>query len=179
MGWTTQRGRLLAIDTPFENDFLLIQKIRVNEGISKLFEIELELLHEENESDYASFEINPLEILGEVITIRISQKDGVERYFNGIVQQFSQGERDTRFSKYSAKVVPGIWKLTQNVQSRIFQHMTVPEILRKIFEGFQVVFELRETYEPRNYCVQYRESDFDFASRLMEEEGIYYYFEHL
>lgn len=179
MAWTTQRGRLLAIDTPFENDFLLIQKIRVSEGISKLFEIDLELLHEENEPNYASFEINPFEILGEVVTIRVSQKDGVERYFNGIVQQFSQGGRDTRFSKYSAKVVPAIWKLTQNFQSRIFQQMTVPEILRKIFEGFQVVFELRETYEPRNYCVQYRESDFDFASRLMEEEGIYYYFEHL
>jgi type VI secretion system secreted protein VgrG len=56
--------------------------------------------------------------------------------------------------------------------------MSVPDILKKVFTGFQVKYELQDTYEPRNYCVQYRETDFDFASRLMEEEGIYYYFVH-
>ncbi|HRH46473.1 MAG TPA: type VI secretion system tip protein TssI/VgrG, partial [Pyrinomonadaceae bacterium] len=73
---------------------------------------------------------------------------------------------------------PHVWILTQNVQSRIFQHQTVPDILRKVFADFEVSYEIQGDFKPRNFCVQYRESDFDFASRLMEEEGIYYYFEH-
>src|SRR5690606_6064114 len=56
--------------------------------------------------------------------------------------------------------------------------MSVPDILKKIFEGFEVKWEIQGTFNPRNYCVQYRETDFGFASRLMEEEGIYYFFEH-
>lgn len=68
--------------------------------------------------------------------------------------------------------------MTQNIQSRIFQHKSVPDILKKVFKGFEVSYEIQGEFQARNYCVQYRESDFDFASRLMEEEGIYYYFEH-
>ncbi|MBK6749397.1 MAG: type VI secretion system tip protein VgrG [Acidobacteria bacterium] len=74
--------------------------------------------------------------------------------------------------------MPHFWLLTQNSQSRIFQNMSVPEILAKVLEGLEVTYEIQGTFEPRNYCVQYRESDFNFASRLMEEEGIYYYFVH-
>ena len=66
----------------------------------------------------------------------------------------------------------------KKVRSRIFQHITVPDILRQLFQGLDVKYEISETYYPRDYCVQYRESDFNFASRLMEDEGIYYFFQY-
>jgi type VI secretion system secreted protein VgrG len=68
--------------------------------------------------------------------------------------------------------------LTRRAQSRIFQHLNVPDILKKVFAGLDVTYEIQGTFHPRDYCVQYRETDFNFASRLMEEEGIYYFFEH-
>src|SRR5208282_5781297 len=91
---------------------------------------------------------------------------------------FSQGSRDETFVKYRAELVPKLWLLTKNVQSRIFQHLSVPDILHQVLTGVDVTYEILATYYQRDYCVQYRESDFDFASRLMEEEGIYYFFKH-
>jgi type VI secretion system secreted protein VgrG len=76
-------------------------------------------------------------------------------------------------------MVPQFWLLTRRAQSRIFQQITVPDILRKVLEGLDVVYEIQGTFPKRDYCVQYRETDFNFASRLMEEEGIYYFFKHL
>jgi type VI secretion system secreted protein VgrG len=95
-----------------------------------------------------------------------------------MVNNFTLVGRNRRFTFYNATIVPHVWKLTRNFQSRIFQHKTVPDILREVFEGFEVKYQLQAEYKPRNFCVQYQETDFDFASRLMEEEGIYYYFEH-
>ena len=79
---------------------------------------------------------------------------------------------------YRAELVPAFWLLTQTTDRRIFQQMTVPDILKQVLAGLDVAYELQGTYQPRDYCVQYRETDFDFASRLMEEEGIYYFFTH-
>jgi type VI secretion system secreted protein VgrG len=135
-------------------------------------------VREETEEGYDATFIDPHKLLGKAVTISVEQRNGEKRYFCGIVNEFTQGNRDKRFSYYQASVVPHIWMLTQNRQSRIFQNKSIPEILRKVFEGFDVSYELQSQYEPRNYCVQYQESDFDFVSRLMEEEGIYYYFEH-
>src|SRR5207302_3573878 len=92
--------------------------------------------------------------------------------------RLSEGKRDATFTHYRMEVVPALWLLTRRVQSRIFQQMSVPDILKKVLAGLDVTFELQGTFFPRDYCVQYRESDFAFASRLMEEEGIYYYFTH-
>src|SRR5436309_8152537 len=76
------------------------------------------------------------------------------------------------------ELVPEFWLLTRSAQSRIFQHISVPDILKKVLTGLNVDFQVRGTFHPRDFCVQYRETDFNFASRLMEEEGIYYYFKH-
>ncbi len=175
---TTQDDRLMAIYTPLGKDFLLIHKFTATEGLSQLFSIDVELLHEENEATYHPTLVNPQDLLGKGVTITVSAPDGSKREIAGMVNKFSQGNRDTRFSYYYITIVPHVWLLTQNSQSRIFQHQNVPDILKEVFTGFEVNFELVGVFEPRNYCVQYRESDFDFASRLMEEEGIYYYFEH-
>ncbi len=79
-------------------------------------------------------------------------------------------------------LVPEPFLLSRKTQSRIFQHnMIVPDILKEVLkgvDGLDVTWEIQGTFEPRDYCVQYRESDFAFASRLMEEEGIYYFFKH-
>ena len=86
--------------------------------------------------------------------------------------------RDDTFIAYRAELVPPVWLLTRRTQSRIFQHISVPDILKKVFEGFAVTYRIQGTFHPRDYCVQYRETDFDFAARLMQEEGIYFYFRH-
>jgi type VI secretion system secreted protein VgrG len=159
-------------------DFLLANRFIAHEGISQLFNYEIELLHEENETEYAATKVDPKQLLGQGITLTVTALDGSQREFSGIVTRFSQGNRDTRFSYYSMSVVPQVWLLTQKSQSRIFQQKSVPDILKTVFDGFRVKYELVRPYEPRNYCVQYRESDFDFASRVMEEEGIFYFFTH-
>src|SRR5688500_19320094 len=103
------------------------------------------------------------------------QPGNTTRYFHGICVSFSQGGRNQRFSKYRAELRPKVWMLTQIQRSRIFQNKTVPDILDEVLEGYDVDNEIQKAeFKPRNYCVQYRESDWDFISRLMEEEGIFY-----
>jgi type VI secretion system secreted protein VgrG len=174
----TQEGRSLFLTTPLEENFLLIKKLKASEGLNKLFQFELELLHEENDSGTTPTVVDVSQLIGAAMCVKANQNDETERFFNGICVQFNQGNRNGRYTKYRTVLVPKVWLLTQNFQSRIFQNISVPDILKKVFEGFEVDYEIQGTFEPRNYCVQYRESDFDFASRLMEEEGIFYYFEH-
>lgn len=175
---TTQKNRLLSITTPLGEDFLLINRLTATEEISSLFSFEVELLHAEEQPGYEATAVDEKAILGQGVTIQINQRDRTKRSLSGMVNHFSYGHRDTRFSYYHATIVPHVWLLTQINQSRIFQHKTVPDILREVFAGFEVSYEMQGDFKARNYCVQYRETDWDFASRLMEEEGIYYFFEH-
>src|SRR5215203_2055287 len=128
---TTQDGRLLNITTPKGKDFLLINRISANEALSTLFSIEVELLHEENNEGSVATFVDPKDLLGKRATITIHQsEDNAERVYRGIINRFSRGDRSTRFSYYYATIVPNVWVLTQNVQSRIFQNITVPDILK-------------------------------------------------
>ncbi len=174
----SQENRLLQLTTPLDSDFLLLSSFRGIEGISTLFRFDLEIVHEETDSEYKPTVVDINKVLGKQFSVRILQRDKTERFFSGIVNRFSQRQRDKRFTYYQATIVPQFWLLTQSSQSRIFQHLSVPDILKDVMSGLDVSFELTGTYLPREYCVQYRETDFNFASRLMEEEGIYYYFEH-
>ena len=168
-----QADRPIAITTPLGKDVLLLNGFRGQETISQLFSFELELLAE------ATADIKFDKILGQTATLEMRLVNDEKRYFNGMIRRFSQGGRtDVDFIHYRAELVPKIWLLTKNVRSRIFQHLSIPDILKKVFAGFDVTYEITTTFKPRDYCVQYRESDFDFASRLMEEEGIYYFFKH-
>ena len=121
----------------------------------------------------ASTQAVPFEqLLGSELTLAMSFPGGRQgRYFSGIVSRFSSGDRSGKTSLYRAELVPAFWLLTKTTDRRIFQQKSVPEILRQVLGGLDVSYRLQGSYEPRNYCVQYRESDFDFASRLMEEEG--------
>jgi type VI secretion system secreted protein VgrG len=168
----TQADRPLKITTPLGEDVLLLTGIQGHEEISRLFDFEVSLLAD-LEKD-VTFD----KIIGQSVTVEMRMQDGSKRYFNGIVKRFSQGRRDENFLHFRAQVVPKFWLLTKKVRSRIFQHLTTPDILRQVLTGLNVSYEFSSTYYPRDFCVQYRESDFDFASRLMEEEGIYYFFKH-
>ena len=118
-------------------------------------------------------------MLGQAVTIRVDLTNGQKQYFNGIVTRFCQaGRNDRGFGRFRAEIAPALWVLTKKIRSRTFQHFSVPEILRQVLVGFEVSFRFIGAYPPRDYCVQYRESDFNFASRLMEEEGISYFFIH-
>ena len=175
----TQDERTLDITTPLGKDYLLLQSFRAVEGISQLFSIEAECLHEESESGEAPTPLKPESLLAQGVHIRVQREDGSVRHFNGIVNRIAQGSRDEKFTSYSLSIVPQAWLLTQKRQSRIFQNMSTKDILEKVFTGLQITNKIQKATDPRVYCVQYRETDWDFASRLMEEEGIYYYFEHL
>jgi type VI secretion system secreted protein VgrG len=170
----TQEGKLISVSTPLGEDTLLLQGISGVEGISRLFSFHLELL---SENDSISF----TDIVGQNVTISVELADGSERYFNGYVSRFVQSGQDDRFTHYHAEVVPWLWFLTRNADCRIFQNMTVPDIIAQVFQdlGFQDFRNsLQGSYDPREYCVQYRETHFNFVSRLMEQYGISYYFEH-
>src|SRR5205823_5928550 len=122
-------------------------------------------------------------VVGHPATIRLDSGKDDERFFNGIVSRLVQLSTETKFAPaaYRATIVPWLWFLTRTSDCYIFQELSVPDIIKDIFNfyGFSD-FENRLTgeYEPKDYCVQYRETDFNFISRLMEQEGIYYFFEH-
>src|SRR5262249_6481599 len=113
---------------------------------------------------------------GQPVTIDVEMAPGQKRHFSGVVSRMQETGHDDECTYFQAEFVPEFWLLTKRHQSRIFQHMTVPDILKKVLEGLKVTFEIKGTFLPRDFCVQYRESDFAFASRIMEEEGIYYFF---
>ena len=168
----TQSERPMAINTPLGPDAVLLTALKGHEGVSELFRFELVLVAELKKP--VAFD----KVLGQGATVEITLAGGEKRYLNGIVSSLSQGKRDDTFLHYRAELVPKLWLHTLRVQSRIFQRLTVPEILKKVLTGLEVRMETTASYEPRDYCAQYRESDFAFASRLMEEEGIRYYFQH-
>ena len=168
----TQDRRPMAVMTPLGKDQLLLVGLSGDEELSKLFRFQLDLLAVNGTP--VPFE----KLLGRNISIRLNTAAGAPRFLSGICSRVAQAERDATFTTYRMEVVPKLWLLTHNVQSRIFQQISVPDILKKVLTGLDVAFEIQGTFEKRDYCVQYGESDFDFASRLMEEEGIYYYFRH-
>ncbi|MEN3332482.1 MAG: type secretion system secreted protein VgrG [Blastocatellia bacterium] len=174
MGEYTQENRLIQIMTPLGEDVLLLQGFNGYEGVSKLFQFDLRM-HSKNRS--IAFD----SIVGKKATIKIILDDGNERFINGIISAFSQGGSSTNFAHYHATLVPWLWMLTRTSDCRIFQNLTVPDIIQKIFKeyGFSdFKNKLYGSFEERDYCVQYRETDFNFVSRLMEEEGIFYFFDH-
>jgi type VI secretion system secreted protein VgrG len=173
MGQYTQDNRKISVQTPLGKDVLLFRGLTGHEGLSKLFQLEVLAIAEKDTK--VPFE----KLLGKKVTVKLKMgKNETPTYLNGLCNRVAQGRRDEFFITYRLMLVPELWLLTRKAQSRIFQQMTVPEILKKVLKGLDVDYKLNGRYEPRDYCVQYRETDFSFVSRLMEEEGIYYFFKH-
>jgi type VI secretion system secreted protein VgrG len=170
----TQANRPVAVATPLGEDELVLRRAEVREALSEPFAIWLDLQSE-------NFQVAFDRIIGETMTVRIELGDGATRYYNGIVTDFAQSGSDGSLAEYQATLRPWLWALTLNRNSRIFQLKSVPDIVEEILKdhGFtDLVKRLTGTYAVREYCVQYQESDFAFLSRLLENEGIYYFFEH-
>src|SRR5208283_2995316 len=151
---------LFTITTPLGKDKLLLKGFRGSEGMSRLFHFDLDLLSEDPDITYT-------DIIGKNVTISLKQADGKSRYFNGIISRFGQGGSDELFTAYHAEMVPWLWFLTRTADCRIFQNKTIPDIIKQIFSdlGFNAFSDsLKGSYQPREYCVQYRETDFNFVS---------------
>ena len=170
----TQAGQFISIMTPLGDDVLLLRKFTGDEGISQLFNFHLELVSEKPPIGIES-------IIGQNVTVNMTLTNGSKRYFNGFVSEFAQTGQDSQFTYYQAKMVPWLWFLSQTSDCRIFQNKTVPEIVMQIFQEFgfrDFRNALQGTYERLDVALQYRETEFNFISRLMEREGMFYFFEH-
>ena len=117
----SQQERLIALTTPLGEDALLLAAFSGHEAISRLFSFQLDLLSEKGGIDFAS-------IIGKKVTIRVTQSDKTERYFNGIVSQFAQSGSDSRFTRYQMQMVPWTWLLTRYADCKIFHNKTVQEL---------------------------------------------------
>jgi type VI secretion system secreted protein VgrG len=173
-GWTELK-RFLNLLTPLGADKFLLRSFAGEDGISELFHFHLDLLSEDPD---ISFD----DIIGKNVTfsVRLAAIDAA-RYFNGYVSRFVQLPGEERLTHYQAEVVPWLWFLTRTADCKIFQNMTVVDIVKKVFTDFGFTdFEdqTQKSYPEWEYCVQYRETAFNFVSRLLEQEGIYYFFKH-
>lgn len=178
--------RKMRLKSPLGDDRLKLTSFTGREAISELYRFELQVKTERRKP------IQFNDLLGEDIRVEIelpSPKwsraltngrlpEPKHRRFCGIVQEISELSRDSYFCYYQLIVRPRFWLLTQKADCRIFQETKVPEILQSVFDGLNVDFRLQDHYRDRPYCVQYNELTFDFAKRLMAEEGIFFYFLH-
>lgn len=171
----SQQDRMFSVDVPsLGPDVLLLDAFSGEEHVSEPFQFSLRLLSEDAQVD-------PGAILREPMVLTMQLPDGSERKIHGHCRRFAQHGRDEDLTTYRAEIVPWLWFLTLTQDCRIFQQMSVLEIIEEIFGKYeQADFDIRcvESYSPREYCVQYRETDLAFVSRLMEEEGIFYFFQH-
>ncbi|HSE57855.1 MAG TPA: type VI secretion system tip protein VgrG, partial [Nitrospiraceae bacterium] len=171
----TQANRLIAINTPLGPDVLLLRGFTGQEAISRLFSFELDLLSTDPEIKFK-------DIIGQTVTLRVVLGRDKERFFNGVISRFMQTGSDAGLANYRATMVPKLWFLTRTADCRIFQNKKVPDIIQEILKEngiTDIKTVLKGPYEARDYCVQYRETDFNFVSRLMEQYGICYFFEHV
>jgi type VI secretion system secreted protein VgrG len=171
----SDKNRNFLLETPLGVDTLLVQSFSGTEEISRLYSYVVEM-----KSDNTAIAFD--DIVGKHVTLVISLPGDKKRYISGHVKRFTQPSRLTDLNHYHMEIVPWLWFLTQRSDCRIFQGKTALDIVKAVFDGagFSGKYEVlaNATYRTREYCVQYRETDFHFVSRLMEEEGIHYFFKH-
>lgn len=165
----------LTLASPLPPDELFVEAMTVDEGLSRLGRINLDLLS-------PNVDVAAGDLLGKAVGVCLEDDTGLKRWFHGHVTRFGHGAARGRFHAYHAELRPWPWFMTRTADSRIFQDLTVPEIVRKVCDDHagvaQLSLKLMRSYRPWTYCVQYRETDFAFISRLLELEGIYWYVAH-
>lgn len=168
---------------------LYVANFRCIEQISRLYHLELDLYADRGGTDLGEVDADKLDLeaaIGKPAELLITSPWlGTEiRRFCGVVNQIEQLGRGHGYQHYRVSVVPRVWRLTQHVNCRIFQETDVKTIIETLLDEHSLKLDtdfkisLNQTPVERLYCVQYRESDWDFISRLLEEEGIYYFFKH-
>ena len=153
---------------------LLVVRFDLAEGVSVPYELSVELACDD--------EVKMDDALGKEGFLTLTG-DGGDRIVHGVVDRFEHTGNRGRFGLYRARVVPYLQWLSLERDCRIFQNKSVPDIVKLVFQDTKlptdrIDFRLKESYAPVEYCVQYRETDLAFVSRLLEEEGIFYFFEH-
>jgi type VI secretion system secreted protein VgrG len=174
----TQAQREVSVKSALADDVLLFMRMQCSEALGRMYRFELELASTKSDIKIA-------DVLGTSMTVVLDLPEGGERYFSGIVTRFVyRGWRDG-MAAYEAVLHPALWLLTRSSNCRIFQDKSAVDIVKAVcgdtaYGGLVAldVGQLSGTPAARSYCVQYRESDFDFVCRLLEEEGIYYRFTH-
>jgi type VI secretion system secreted protein VgrG len=176
MGAFSQDDRFLSFTSPLGDNVLLPEHLSGTEGISQLFCFRLDLVAAADQT------IDPAKIVGKAVAVGIQADDsGTQRYIHGIVSSFELcGGGDNEFNNYRAWIVPALWALTLNKNTRVFQNQTVTDVIKAVLGPYSIspANETTADYIPMEYCTQYRETDFNFISRLMEQHGILYYFKH-
>ncbi len=177
MSGLTQADKSISITTPLGEDSLLLQSFSGSEYISKPFLFQLQLLSGDEG-------LKAKDLMGKTVDIKLSLSDrSSTRTINGHISRFVAGPiHENGYRIYQAEIVPWFYLLKLYHDCRIFQNVTTKDIIEKVFSsrGYSdFELDLSGSYRTREYCVQYRESDFQFISRLMEEEGIFYYFTHV
>ena len=155
-----------------------------HEHLGQMYEYTVELAQVEEES------LNPFsepekpklaKLIGTAATVsmNIQDKDD-QRHFYGYITRAKRGEKRGRYTIYTITLRPGIWFMTQSKDSKVFQEKSVKDVVSEILQEYSIdaQWDITETYPKLDYCVQYNETDFDFVHRLLEEAGIYYFFEH-
>lgn len=164
-----------TLTTPLPAGALRFHELSHSAGLSQLEETRLHLLSDKPD-------LAPDELLGQPMGLAVEMRDGVQRHIGGHVTRFGLGRHQGRYFGYEAVLRPWLWFLTRTSDCRIFQSQTVPEIVEAVFKDHAAIanyeFKLVRSYRQRVYCVQYRETDFNFVARLLEDSGIYWYFEH-
>ena len=167
----------ITISSIHDSKFIF-SRMSATEQLGQLFTYRARLLSE-------SAQVDLRKLLGKPMTVQMKPGHVYRRYFNGIVSEASQTGfltiRDVRYAIYEVTLVPKPWLLSRIVDCRIYTDMSVPDIVKSVLDGIgyaDVKLSLSVDYPKREYCVQYRESSLNFISRLMEQEGIYYYFTH-
>jgi len=165
----------MQIKTASGDTELVLHRYQGSESISAPFEFRVGMLSENAQIDIKG-------MLQTSATISLITGDGTTRYINGVWREIRHVEvGQENLSVYEGILVPSLWFLTLTSDCRIFQNMTVPDIVSKVLKGSGVTdfrLSLQKTYPEREYCVQYRETNLNFVSRLLEDEGIFYFFEH-
>jgi type VI secretion system secreted protein VgrG len=175
MGSYKQSDRLMQFSSPAGKDVLLIESLEGAEGISRLFEFQAELLAEPGTM------IDPTTLVGQKATVAIALSDVQgSRFVNGLVASFEQTSGDVEFDVYRARIVPSMWQLTLSSNCRVFQDQTVMDIVKKVIGDYGLTLSDKTTasYPKLEYCTQYDETDFNFISRILEQHGVFYWFEH-
>jgi type VI secretion system secreted protein VgrG len=175
-----QDSRSVQLDGPSALNGLKVARLHGREAISRPFEYQLSLYGSATSGSDGALDTST--ILGQSVTVAlVTTGSGPARYFNGIVTDFAHVGYGERTHEYRAVLRPSLWLLTRRADCRIFQQKSTPDIFADVCQQAGSIpyrSALSATYQPWEYRVQYRESDFDFVSRLLEHEGIFYYFEH-
>ncbi|MBU2708599.1 type VI secretion system tip protein VgrG [Zooshikella marina] len=167
---------IFYLKIPSLTDTLNVTSFIGHEGVSQLFHYSINAVS-------INDNIDPVSMLLQPVTLTIVGED-FERQVNGIINQFAQGKTADKYTEYSFDFIPKLWYLTKRTDCRIFQALTIPEIIKQVLEVAEFIEKddfiqkLTGNYQPHDYIVQYNETDFNFISRLLEQEGIFYFFEH-